>query len=226
MYEGDVVREVVDTVPQVKRTAMRLSDVANKFTFFNHGVVFGCGGFRDPDQDPIQMWRANQPDYPAYVRQPFHQRVVRGIPGNAWLGNTVEKPWDNVICGVSTDRWSDILAYMLDMVIRDMPRKFVARPIVQAWDTPDPSELVVTPATPQIRVYLFGLDSNIGRATWHCDEYGRMTLMRQPATRDALVFGEALLANVMTPLAERNDRVFLQKYREAVDALSAAGSVG
>ena len=136
--QGDVSREGRES-GAVSTQPMRFTagDLLSDYALFNHGVLFGPAGLRDPEEDPLVEWFNRLDDSRRHVlRQAVERPIFRGLDAPAIEGRGLT--WNNLLCGVHNDLWSSLLHFICGMVLTNHKQDHMYLVTARTVLVPDP----------------------------------------------------------------------------------------
>jgi hypothetical protein len=206
--QGDVSQDRliggdIKTAP-LKFTA---SDIVSEYTLFNHGILFGPAGLRDPEEDPLVEWYNRLGDSSEHVlRQAVETPIFRGLDALAIEGRGLS--WNNLFCGIHSRLWPDLLAFMCSMTLANRNADHVYLVTAQTVMVPDPvvvdRQSILADNVPEVPITVFGLDGSRDQYKLGVtDRAGFPAMFKLPPKPATIKLWQQIKEGNMAGLAER-----------------------
>jgi len=219
---GDISREDLVLDPwKGERAKFFLSDMAQDYEFFNHGVFFTIcrDTFADGIKDPLSDWYAQTVGEVDILREAFGKPVFEGLDAPAAEGRGAT--WNQIICGVKKEIWQDLLAFLGGVRLLDDKEKLYYSTFVAKADVLDPGLVdqrgLLDPTIPRVPVHVFCMETNKDR--WELrpskSQLGCPRLVRTEPRPEIVQQAQQALAGDIQVLAKEESPAmdpFLQEY--------------
>jgi hypothetical protein len=206
---GTVTVETRDAASApVSKLSFTLTEHAQEWHYFNHGVLFTHAGFT-LQEDPVQDWYAQQPTGTQVICEPFGSTIVEGLTALAGIGRLT---WGHVVCAVRHADWLSLQKFMLGMAVIDRTKKMFGTMTADNVPILDPVIVerdgllgALAAPLPTVTITIFGLDSNKGNwaAVSGSHRSASAEMRSLPVRPETIQLAEAVLAGDMSPLASR-----------------------
>jgi hypothetical protein len=220
---GDVFKDQATGEPVGTSSArFALSELAEGFHFFNHGAFFAFAGFRDPEEDPVNDWYAQQPKGTEVIKHPFPRAVFEGIdfPVSGFGGLT----WNHAICAVRTECWDSLHAFLSGIAATDSRKHRFCMSISTDVEVVDPvlveSRGILHDRLSLVTVTVYGVDATDARWVMQAPRVPvARPVMVKTAPRPYIVeLGKQVLGGDVSRLNQSADRAFTEEYTRVLKA--------
>jgi len=144
------------TVEQVK-PRHSLAALQTDYRFFNHGALFQFAGMRDPEDDPLADWYAQQGDANIrIIRYICKQPIISGLTHRSC--DRGEPTWGQLVLGVRHEYWQSLHEFLCGVVVVDRNRRKVYETVPYTGNVADAVTGLVTPDTPLVTLTIYGIN--------------------------------------------------------------------
>ena len=163
--QGDVSQERrEDGTVKTEGSRFTARDLTSEYVLFNHGILFGPAGLRDPEEDPLIEWFNKLGDSSEHVlRQAVETPICRGLDTPAIEGRGLT--WNNLFLGVRKHLWPSLFQFLCDMVLSNRNADHVYLVTANTMAIPDPIlvdrlSILTMSNIVSVPIVMFGLDGS------------------------------------------------------------------
>jgi len=200
--------------PDTQEARFALSDYAEEWHFFNHGVFFSYAEFNYPHEDPVADWYEDQPIGTELMLQPFGRTLIEGMALIPGLGKVT---WGNVVCGIRKELWPSLFMFLGGACSVNRKEKRFYQPFSGDVQMLDPvlveRHSILKPDIPTITVTVFCVDGNEQRVEVRppTSPTAPLRMVVLPARPEVQLLTRAVLSGDFTGLSAHANPAFQQQ---------------
>lgn len=229
--QGDVTHEQREGGNLASRASkFTAHDLLSEYTLFNHGVLFGPAGLRDPEEDPLIEWYNRLGDPSEHIlRQAVESPILRGLDAPAIEGRGLT--WNNIFCGVHNHLWQSLLSFMCSSALTNHKQDQLYLVTAQTVLVPDPvivdRGIILAANMPSVPITIFGLDGSRDRyqlGVTDCPGFPGM--YKLPPRPETVKLWQQIKSGDLSGLAERTTadmEAFVREYTQLRDKVMREG---